>query len=181
MQNHAIALVDTPVRRGHLLHCSKNRRAAGAAGGLPARNVPIRIRTREVMAAANVTSIEQVEDKMRQGYADMATLQKGNFESVLASSQAMINGYQALSTELLAFVQSRMKEGMEFGKRLASCQSPESAIEANSEFVKGAIKAYTEELRTLGDLGGRMTRETFAPLQERAENVGAKVEENVAA
>jgi phasin family protein len=133
------------------------------------------------MAAANVTSIEQVEDKVRQGYADMAALQKGNLESMVASSRVVINGYQTLSAELLAFAQSRMKEGMDFGKRLAGCQSPESAMEAHSEFVTSAIKAYTDELRTLGDLGGQITREAFAPLQAHSEGVAAKVKERVAA
>jgi phasin family protein len=120
------------------------------------------------MAVANVTSIEKVEDEVRQGYADVTALQKGNLESMVASSRAVINGYHTLSAELLAFTQSRMKEAMEFGKRLSACQSPESAMEAQSEFVTSAIKAYTDELRTLGDLGGRITREAFAPLQARA-------------
>lgn len=133
------------------------------------------------MAVANVTSIEKVEDKMRQGYADMAALQKGNLESVVASSQAGINGYQTLSAELLAFTQSRMKEAMDLGKRLSACQSPESAMEAHSEFMKSAIKAYTDELKTLNDLGGRITREAFAPLQARADSVGTKIKESVAA
>ena len=133
------------------------------------------------MAVANVTSIEEVEDKVRQGYADMTALQKGNLESMAASSRAVINGYQTLSAELLAFTQSRMKEAMEFGKRLSACQSPESAMEAQSEFVKSAMKAYTDELRTLGDLGGRITREAFAPLQAHADSVGTRVEESVAA
>lgn len=133
------------------------------------------------MAATNVKSIEQVEDKAREGYAEMASLHKINLESMLASSRAMINGYQTLSSELLAFAQSRMKESMEFGKRLAACQSPQSAMEVHSEFVKSAIKAYTGEFRTLGDLGGRISREAFAPLQARADSVSAKVKESVAA
>jgi phasin family protein len=133
------------------------------------------------MAATNVRSMDQVEDEVREGYADMANLQKDNLESMLASSQAMINGYQTISSELLAFVQSRMKEGMDFGKRLAACQSAESVLEVHSEFVKSAIKAYTDELRTLGDLGSRISREAFAPLQAGADRVGAKVKESVAA
>jgi hypothetical protein len=133
------------------------------------------------MAAANVTSIERVEDEVRQGRMNMAALHKGNLESMVASSRAVINGYQTLSSELLAFAQSRMKEGLDFGKRLAGCQSPESAMEAHSEFVTSAIRAYTDEFRTLGDLGGRITRDAFAPLQAQSEGIAAKGKESAAA
>lgn len=133
------------------------------------------------MAAANVTSIEQAEDQVRQGYADMAALYKGNFESVFASSQAMIEGYQTVSAELLAFLQSRMKENLEFGKRLAACGSPEGALEVQVEYAKSMVRAYTDELKTVGDLTSKVASEAFAPLKGRIESVSTKAKESVAA
>lgn len=133
------------------------------------------------MAAADVRSIEQGEGKMEQGYADMAALYKGNLESAVASSQAVIEGYQSVGAELLAFLQSRMKEGLELNRRLAGCSSPESALELQVEYAQSSARAYTDELKTLGDLTGKVVADAFAPLKVRAEAVSAKARESVAA
>jgi hypothetical protein len=133
------------------------------------------------MAADNIMPFEQVEDSWRQGYAGFAALYKDNVNALLAANQAAISGYQSISAELLAFLQSRMKNGLEASQRLASCSSPESMIELQVEYAKSAVKAYSDEVGRLGELTGEVLRQASAPVAGRARAVVSKAAESVAA
>jgi hypothetical protein len=133
------------------------------------------------MAADNVKSIEQVEAKWRQGYADFSGLYKGNMDAMVAASQAMITGYQTLNAEMLAFLQSRVKSGLETSQKLASCGSPESMIELQVEYTRSAYTAYAEEFKKLSELSGKILSDAVAPLGARAKAVPGKMAESAAA
>ena len=119
------------------------------------------------MAADHGTSLEQVEQQWREGFGNLAVLYKGNLDAMWATGQAAISGGQAISTELLAFLQSRMKGSLEFAQKLGSCTSPEAALEAQVEYLTGALKAYTDELATFGQLAGRLSSEALVPFAAR--------------
>lgn len=120
------------------------------------------------MAADNVTSIERVEDEVRQGYADWTDSYRANFAACVASGQAMITGWQSLNAELLAFMQSRVKGGLETGRRIAGCTSPENVIEIQMEYGRSAVQAYVDESRRVGELFGKVVADTIEPLRGRA-------------
>lgn len=133
------------------------------------------------MPVSDVRTMERSEDPMRQSYADWTTLYKRNADAMLASGQAVISGYQSVSSELLAFYQSRMKSGLDAGKRLTQCISPEDAVELQIDFTQAALKAYVEEFKKVGELTGKVMAEAFAPLDQRASHVATKAAESVAA
>lgn len=133
------------------------------------------------MAADNVTSIERVEDKVREGYADWSDMYKANLAACVASNQAMITGWQSLSAELLAFLQSRMKGGLEAGQRFAACTSPESAVEIQVEYGRSALQAYADESRRIGEMLGKVVTETIEPLRTQATAATSKAKKSAAA
>jgi hypothetical protein len=133
------------------------------------------------MADDNVTPMQKAEDRMRQGYADLAGLYKSNLEAVMASGQAVISNLQAINGETLAFLQSRIKESLTTSKRLAECTSPEAAIEIQLEFAKAALQSYVDQCSKLGALGSRMMSDSFAPLTQSAEAAFARRAEHLAA
>lgn len=133
------------------------------------------------MAADNVTPIEQVEDRFRQGYSDVTAMQKAGFEAALASSQAMIKGYQALGAETLAFMQSRMKSGLEASQKLASCGSPQGAVEIQVDYAQAAMQAYMDEARKIGDLCNKLVTDSLEPLRKPTETMLAKASASAAA
>jgi hypothetical protein len=130
------------------------------------------------MAAENVTSLQNAEDQMRQGYADMAALYQGNLEAFVASGQAWIGSLQAINAETLAFLQSRLKESLTTGKRLAECTSPEAAIEIQLEFARAALQSYADQCSRLG---GRVMSAGFAPLERSAEAAATRAPDHLAA
>lgn len=133
------------------------------------------------MPASNVRAIDRSEDALHQSYADWTSLYKGNVDAVLASGRAVIKGYQSVGTELLAFYQSRMKSGLDMGKSLAECTSPEVALELQIDFTQSALKAYVDEFKKVGELTGKVMTDTFEPLNQRASHVATKAAESAAA
>jgi hypothetical protein len=133
------------------------------------------------MAADNVMSIQQVEDQVRVGYADLAAFHKGNLEALMASSQALIGGCQTVTATLLAFMQSRAKEGLATGKRLAECGSPSHAAEIQLDFARTTLQAYTDQLNQLSETMRQVLNDSYVPFERRMATVAKTAAENVAA
>jgi phasin family protein len=132
-------------------------------------------------AESNVTSIEQVGDQVRQGYTDLAAMYKGNFDAMMAAGQAMVSGVQTLNAEMLAFLQSRVKDGLATTQRLAECQSPQTAIELQLDYGKAMLQAYIDEFDKVTQLSGKVMTDAFTPLKTRTEAVVDKATSSLAA
>lgn len=76
---------------------------------------------------------------------DYAALYQGSIDTVMAANQALIGGAQAIGAEMLAFWQSRLKEGLATGHRLTECASPQDATELQLEYLKAAWQAYADQ------------------------------------
>ena len=135
----------------------------------------------EPMAADNVMSIEQLQDQARTGYADVAALCKSNLDALMASSQALVGSSQAMHAVLLAFWQSRAKEGLAASKRLAECGSPLSALEIQLDFTREAVQAYADQFNTLGKITGEALNGCVMPLQRRLDTVSRRAADSAAA
>lgn len=124
------------------------------------------------MTADNVMSIEPDEAGLPRSYSDAAALYREHVHALLASGQALIHGYQSIGAELLAFAQWRAREGLELGRELSQCASPEAAAEVQVAYVSGAAKAYVDEINKLGGLAGGVANAALAPLQARPPEPG---------
>jgi hypothetical protein len=133
------------------------------------------------MATDNVTSFEQVEDTVRQGYADAATMYKGQIEALLSSTQALMTGCQAINAASLGFLQSRLKDGLDTFGRLAGCHSPESAIEIQLDFTKAAVQAYVDQFARLGEITGQAMNDGIAPFKFHVHTATKRAGGNLAA
>jgi hypothetical protein len=126
------------------------------------------------MAADNAMSIEPVEDQARTGHADVAGLCKNNVDAFMASSQALIGSCQTMHAVLLAFLQSRAKEGLAAGKRLTECGSPQSALEIQLDFAREALQAYADQFHTLGKIAGEALNGCAMPRNRRLDMVSER-------
>lgn len=133
------------------------------------------------MAADNVMSIQQVQDQVRVGYADIAALYKGNIEALMASNQALVSGCQTATAVLLAFLQSQAKEGLATGKRLAECGSPGHAAEIQLDFARTSLQASADQFQKLGEMIRQVLTETYLPFERRVETVAGSAGDTVAA
>jgi hypothetical protein len=120
------------------------------------------------MTADNVTSIEQQEVQISVDPAEAAAQVQAGVAALLASGQAMLNGSQTMHGAMLAFLQSRAKEALSAGQRLAECGSPSDALEIQLDFAREALQAYSAQFAKLGELAGEAVSASIRPLQARA-------------
>ena len=123
------------------------------------------------MAVSDKAPLQEVGAGVRSGVENGAEFYRDNLNAIMASNHAMIRGYQAVSAEALAFLQSRLKETLEAGQRLAACRRPEDAFETQVEFMRASFEAYADEFKRMAEVSGRVFGESLAPLASRTGEV----------
>jgi hypothetical protein len=86
---------------------------------------------------------------------DQAALYAAGFNGLVSAGHAVIDGCHAISMEMIAFWQSRLKEGIATGQRLLACDSAEAALEVQLDYAKAAVQAYVDQSAKIGDLVSR--------------------------
>jgi hypothetical protein len=94
---------------------------------------------------------------------EQAAIYAEGVSTLVAAGQALIGGCQAVSAEMMAFWQSRLKEGLATGQRLIECDSAEVALEIQMDFAKTALQAYLDQSAKIGDLVSRSLSQGFWP------------------
>lgn len=126
------------------------------------------------MASDNIASMPEAsstraaEDGPCDGYVAMTALQRGSIGAAMASSQAAMCGAQEITARLLAFLQSRAKDGLAASQQLAACRSREAVLEVQLEYAKAMLQAYTDEFDRLHGLTGRILSDVLVPTRRRA-------------
>jgi Phasin protein len=120
-----------------MLQCSRKEAAAGtAASGHPATGA------RHAMDTQHVTPITQTATATGQ---DGPATHASDLNAFMFAGQALIDGCQAIHAEMLAFWQSRLKDGLATGQRLLECGSPQGALEIQLDYTKAALQAYLDQ------------------------------------
>jgi len=66
-----------------------------------------------------------------------------------------------MNRQFLDFVRGRLEEDAKIADHLATCASPNDALEAVNGFYKTAFDQYAEEVRVLSDTAARSMTETM--------------------
>jgi hypothetical protein len=79
------------------------------------------------------------------------------------AGHALIDGCQQVSAEILAFWQSRLKDGMATGGRLLECGSAEGAWEIQLEYAQATLQAYVDQSTKITGLVTHALTESLLP------------------
>jgi hypothetical protein len=101
------------------------------------------------MDTKHVTPIGQTATATAQDYAAIYTR---DFTAFMSAGQALIDGGQAINAEMLAFWQSRLKDGLATGQRLLESGSPQGALEIQLDYAKAALQAYLDQSTKIAGL-----------------------------
>jgi hypothetical protein len=104
---------------------------------------------------------------------EQAAIYAEGISTLMAAGQALIGGCQAVSAEMLAFWQSRLKEGLTTGQRLIACDSAEAALEIQMDYARTALQAYLDQSAKIGDLVSRSLSQGFLPEKPAAPSTPA--------
>jgi hypothetical protein len=102
------------------------------------------------MDTQHVTPITQQATATAQ---DRAANYTSDLNAIMSAGQALIDGCQAINGEMLAFWQSRLKDGLATGQRLLeSGGSPQNAWEIQLDYTKAALQAYLDQSTKIAGL-----------------------------
>jgi hypothetical protein len=83
---------------------------------------------------------------------NQAARASGDVNLLMLAGQALIEGGQQVSAEMLAFWQSRLKDAVATGRRLLECGSHQEAWEIQMEYVQAALQAYVDQSTKVASL-----------------------------
>ena len=95
------------------------------------------------------------------GVAGMLT-----FDPLLQASNRMLEGWMAVSSEILAFGKSRCDRGLEMSKAMAQSTSLNEAIEVQTKYTRSIMEDYLSEANKIADLSTRSLLDSFSTLQQ---------------
>ena len=100
-------------------------------------------------------------------FGDFAKSNQEAVQTMLAANQAMLDGWNALNREIMAFADHRMRE--EFGRTesLFGCNGPEEALQVQARFVQTTGEDYLREAQKLMGMMMDISRDCWAPVEER--------------
>jgi hypothetical protein len=134
-----------------MLRCSKGEAAAAAASATGATRVMNTEHVTPITQPATVTAKEQPAS-----YA-------ADVNALMFAGHALIDGCQAVNAEMLAFWQSRLKDGLATGCRLLECGSADGAWEIQLDYAKAALQAYVDQSTKIAGLVTHAWADSFLP------------------
>lgn len=69
----------------------------------------------------------------------------GGVDALMCASQALLDACQSINAAMLAFWQSRLKDGLATGARLLECTAADGALEVQLDYAKAALQAHLDQ------------------------------------
>jgi len=99
-----------------------------------------------------------------------------NMKAFLQSNEVMLEGIFALGREVMSFGNTRLTHDLKASEALMQCHGADEAFRLQCDFARDAAQQYLEETTRLMNLTAQLTRDCWAPLQERAQGAIAEIE-----
>ena len=90
-----------------------------------------------------------------------------NLEAFVRANEAIMGGMAALSSEMHAFGNNRLRENIERSESLMSCNDAEEAFRIQWDFFQSATQQYLDQTNNMLSIMAKMTGGFWAPVEER--------------
>ena len=90
-----------------------------------------------------------------------------NWKAVMRAGEVMLEGMSALGREMMEFGNTRFRHDVETSESLMKCRGADEAFRLQCDFMREATQQYFEEAGKLTQLTARLTRECWAPIEDR--------------
>lgn len=125
--------------------------------------------TAEHAAANGAEALKAGFDKALKNYDLVLAYGKDTAEAVVKSATAAGKGVETLNSELYSYSRQSLEDSITATKAIMGSKSLHEAFEHQSDFAKSAFESYIAGMTRFGELFTATTRDSFAPLQGRAE------------
>ena len=82
-------------------------------------------------------------------------------EPLLQAGNKWLEGWMAVSSEILEFSRLRLDRSIEVGKAIARTSTLDQAMDLQADYARSALREYVSEAGKLADLGTRAVLEGF--------------------
>jgi hypothetical protein len=89
-------------------------------------------------------------------------------DPIFRASNRLLEGWMAVSSEMLEFGKNRFDRGLEMSKAIAQSTSLNEAIDLQATFTRSIVQDYVSEAQKIADLGARSLLDSFTTLQQQA-------------
>ena len=137
--------------------------------------------TAEINFNAGTDALKAGFDKAIAGYDSVMGYGKDTAEALIKSATVAGKGAETLHNEIYAYTKQSMEESIAAGKAILGAKSVHEAIELQTGFAKTAFENYVAELTKFNQLFTAAAKDSFAPLQGRAQAWVATVQTNATA
>jgi phasin family protein len=120
-------------------------------------------------------------DKAIVGYDNVVGYSKDTAEALIKSAAVAGKGAETLHNEIYAYAKQSMEDSIAAGKAILGAKSVHEAIEVQTGYAKSAFENYVAELTKFNQLFTAAAKDSFAPLQSRAQAWVDVVQTNTAA
>ena len=125
--------------------------------------------TAEATVAGGAEAIKAGFDKAIKNYDLVLGYGKDTAEAVMKSATVAGKGVETLTSEAYAYSRQSLADSITATKAVMSAKSLHEAFEYQSDYAKSAFESYVGELTRFGELFTATAKDSFAPLQGRAE------------
>lgn len=125
--------------------------------------------TAEINFNAGADAIKAGFDKAIAGYDNVVTYTKDTAEALLKSATVAGKGAETLNNEFYAYAKQSLEDSLAAGKAILGAKSVHEAIELQTGFAKSAFENYVAELTKFNKLFTATAKDSFAPLESRAQ------------
>ena len=115
-------------------------------------------------------TVKAAELEVDNGQVDLGSVVEANEETLKAlmkANEAMLEGMVAVGREIMEFRKERVRTDIEASESLLQCRDAEEAFRLQCHYAREATQQYFEEASKLMNLTARITRECWAPLEDR--------------
>jgi hypothetical protein len=89
-------------------------------------------------------------------------------DPILQASNRLLEGWMAVSNEMLEFGKNRFDRSLEMSKALAQSSSFNEALDLQTTYTRSIVQDYVSEAQKIADLGTRSLLDSFTTLQQQA-------------
>jgi phasin family protein len=125
--------------------------------------------TAEINFNAGADAIKAGFDKAIAGYDTVVSYSKDNAEALIKSATVAGKGAETLNNEIYAYAKQSLDDSLAAGKAVLAAKSVHEAIEIQTGFAKTAFENYVTELTKFNKLFTATAKDSFAPLEARAQ------------
>jgi len=91
-----------------------------------------------------------------------------SLDPLFQASNRLLEGWMAVSSEMLEFGRNRFDRGLEMSKAMAQSTSFNEAIDLQATYTRSIVNDFVSEAHKIVDLGARSLLDSFTTLQQQA-------------